>query len=83
MGVIISYHSLPSRIRDISSFFVPAQSGGMEIIMSYYWPIALIVVSNIFYNICSKSTPNTLNPFAALTVTYSIEAAVSAIAFLS
>ena len=35
MGVTISYHSLPSRIRDISSLFVPAQGGGMEIIMKY------------------------------------------------
>ena len=43
--------------------------------MRLYWPIVLIVVSNIFYNICSKSTPTGLNPFAALTVTYVIGAA--------
>lgn len=49
--------------------------------MRLYWPIVLIVVSNIFYNICSKSTPTGLNPFAALTVTYVIGAAVSAFAF--
>lgn len=49
--------------------------------MSLYWPIILIVVSNIFYNICSKSTPSTLNPFAALTITYMIGTLASAAAF--
>ena len=45
------------------------------------WPIALIVFSNVFYHICSKSTPDTLSPFASLTVTYLIGAAVSAALF--
>lgn len=49
--------------------------------MNLYWPIILIVVSNIFYNVCSKSTPGELNPFAALTVTYVIGAIVSTLAF--
>ena len=42
------------------------------------WPIALAVFSDIFYQICAKSTPNTLNPFASLTITYLVGAAVSA-----
>ena len=46
-----------------------------------YLPIALIVLSNIFYNICSKSTPKDLDPFASLTVTYLVGAAVSAAMF--
>ena len=37
---------------------------------SYVWPIALVVLSNVVYQICAKSVPNGLNPFAALTVTY-------------
>ena len=37
---------------------------------AYIWPVALVVLSNIFYNICAKSFPSALNPFAALTVTY-------------
>ncbi len=49
--------------------------------MSLYLPIALIVVSNVFYHICSKSTPQNINPFAALTVTYAIGAAVSALLY--
>lgn len=36
----------------------------------YVMPIVIIVFSNIMYNICQKSTPQTANPFAALLVTY-------------
>ena len=43
-----------------------------------YWPIALAVLSDITYQIAAKSTPQTLNPFASLTITYLIGAAVSA-----
>lgn len=46
--------------------------------MSFYWPIVLIVVSNVFYNICTKSTPDNVNPFASLTITYVVGAIVSA-----
>ena len=45
------------------------------------WPIALAVFSDIFYQICSKSTPETLNPFASLTITYLVGAAVSTCIF--
>ena len=46
-----------------------------------YWPIALIVCSNIFYNICAKSTPEKVNPFAALIITYIIGAIASTIVY--
>ena len=46
-----------------------------------YIPIAIIVLSNIFYHICSKSTPANVNPFAALTVTYLVGATFSAVLF--
>lgn len=49
--------------------------------MNMYWPIALIVLSNIFYHICSKQTPADINPFASLTVTYLIGAAASGVLF--
>ncbi|MGI6109547.1 MAG: EamA family transporter [Eubacteriaceae bacterium] len=45
------------------------------------WPIALIVISNVFYNICSRETPAAINPLAALTVTYLVGAAFSAILY--
>jgi len=45
------------------------------------WPIALIVISNIFYNICSKETPPAIDPFASLTVTYFVGALVSLVLY--
>lgn len=48
---------------------------------SYVWPIALVVLSNIVYQICAKSVPGGLNPFAALAVTYSVGAAASVILY--
>lgn len=48
---------------------------------SYIWPIALIVVSNTVYQICSKSIPNDINPFASLTVTYGVGAISSLILY--
>lgn len=37
---------------------------------NYLLPILLVVGSNVFYHICTKSTPENAQPFAALTVTY-------------
>ena len=34
------------------------------------WPIALVVLANIFYNIVTKSTPSDGNAMLSLTVTY-------------
>lgn len=45
--------------------------------LNYFWPIALIVLSNVFYQICAKSVPNSMNPFASLTVTYLVGALLS------
>ena len=48
---------------------------------AYVWPIALIVLSNTVYQICAKSVPAKMNPFASLTVTYLVGAAASAALF--
>lgn len=48
---------------------------------NYVWPIALIVLSNTFYQICAKSVPEKMNPFASLTVTYLIGAFCCAVLF--
>lgn len=45
------------------------------------WPILLAVFSDVFYQIAAKSTPAQLNPFASLTITYVIGAAVSTVIF--
>jgi len=47
------------------------------------WPIALIVMSNVFYHLCSKETPSNINPFASLTITYFIGALVSLVLYFT
>ena len=42
--------------------------------MSAIWPIALVIGSNIVYQICAKSTPEAMHPMASLTVTYLVGA---------
>lgn len=42
---------------------------------NYYWPLGLIVLSNVLYNVASKSLPANVNPMASLTITYLISAA--------
>lgn len=49
--------------------------------LSYVWPIALVVLSNTVYQICTKGVPEKVSPFASLTVTYLVGAAVSAVLF--
>lgn len=49
--------------------------------MSMIWPIALIVFSNIIYNICSKSVPKEIDALASLTITYSVGAIFSAVLY--
>ena len=46
----------------------------------YVFSIVLIVASNVMYNICQKSTPAKVNPFASLLVTYLTAAVLTVIA---
>jgi drug/metabolite transporter (DMT)-like permease len=48
----------------------------------YVLSIMLIVISNVFYNIAQKSTPQNANPMAALLVTYLTAISVTLVAFL-
>ena len=48
---------------------------------NYIWPIVLIVASNVFYNISTKSTPNQMNPFASLVITYLVGAMTTLVLF--
>lgn len=50
---------------------------------SYIWPIALVIVSNTVYQLCTKSVPDAVNPFASLTVTYLIAALFSAVLYFT
>ena len=49
--------------------------------LSYIWPIALVVLSNTIYQICSKSIPGSINHFASLTVTYMVAAVCAGILY--
>ncbi|MBQ9648120.1 MAG: EamA family transporter [Oscillospiraceae bacterium] len=50
---------------------------------SYIWPIALVILSEVIYQICAKSAPETADPLAALTITYLVAALTSGILFFS
>ena len=50
---------------------------------NYVWPIALVILSNVIYQICAKSVPKEMNPFASLTVTYIVGAASSVILYFT
>ena len=49
--------------------------------LSYIWPLALVVFSNTFYQICAKSVPEDMDPLASLTVTYLVGAVISLILY--
>ena len=48
----------------------------------HFLPVFMIVASNIFYNISTKSTPGKINPFFSLVFTYLAAAGVSLVLFL-
>ena len=50
---------------------------------SYIWPIALVVISNTAYQICAKSVPKDIDPFASLIITYLVGAAASAVLYFA
>ena len=49
--------------------------------INYIWPIVLVVLSNVFYQICTKEVPDGMNPFASLTITYVVGAILSLIMY--
>ena len=50
---------------------------------NYVWPIALVILSNVAYQICAKSMPSNMNPMASLAVTYCVGAVISAVLFFA
>lgn len=43
----------------------------------FIWPIALVVLSNVVYQICAKGVTENVNSFVSLFVTYMVSAVVS------
>lgn len=50
--------------------------------MPVVWPVALVIGSNIVYQICAKSAPEGMSPLSSLTVTYFVGAVCSLILYL-
>ena len=48
---------------------------------AYIWPLGLVIVSNVVYQICAKSVPTGINPLASLTITYLVGAVLSGALF--
>lgn len=49
--------------------------------MWFMWPIVLVVVANIVYQICAKSVPKNMDTMASMVITYLVGALCSAIMF--
>ena len=50
---------------------------------AYIWPVALVVLSNVFYQICAKSMPEKVDPLASMTITYLVGALMSGLLYFS
>lgn len=49
--------------------------------ISVVWPIALVVLSNIVYQVCAKSVPKEMNAMASMMITYLVGTVCSAVVF--
>ena len=49
----------------------------------YIWPMALVILANVIYQVCAKSVPAKMNPFASLTVTYLVGALLSLVLYFA
>lgn len=48
---------------------------------NYIWPVAIIIFSNIIYQVCAKGIPQEMNTYASMTVTYAVATLFSMAAF--
>lgn len=48
---------------------------------NYIWPLAIIIFSNIFYQVCAKGIPQEMNTYASMAVTYAVSTFFSLAAF--
>lgn len=49
--------------------------------MAFYFPIILIIASNVLYHICAKGVPSQINPMVSLMVTYLVAGFLTLILF--
>ena len=50
--------------------------------IAMWWPIGLLVFSNVFYQVCSKGMPKGLHPLAATSLTYLVGAVIAFVIYL-
>ena len=50
--------------------------------ISMLWPIVLIVISSVCYQICAKSSPSFMHPLAVLVIAYAVGAVGCAILYM-
>lgn len=50
-------------------------------VTNIYWPLCVVVLANVLYNIASKSIPAGASPWAVLVITYLVSSFLSLIAF--
>ena len=62
------------------SFKIIANKKG-DFMFNYIGPLAIIVFSNIIYQICAKGIPSQMNTYASMTVTYAVATIFSLLAY--
>lgn len=50
---------------------------------AYIWPIALVIVSNIIYQICAKEVPSDMDGMASLILTYAVSTVTVVVLFFA
>jgi len=50
---------------------------------SYIWPLALVVLANVFYQNSAKGVPENMDPFASVSISYLVGAVVSVILYFT
>jgi len=51
--------------------------------MAIYWPILLVVFSNIFYHVCAKVAPKEMDPLLITAISYIIGAVIALLLYFS
>lgn len=49
--------------------------------LTQLWPLFLVIFGSTAYNLCTKETPQNIQPFASLTLTYLVSAGIALILF--
>lgn len=51
--------------------------------LGYIWPVAVLILSNVFYHLTTKVLPKEIDTFVSMVITYLIAAVVSAILYIT